>query len=329
MRCLALAQGWRKAGGNAVFGMAEGTRAIEQRLVENGCRIAQVCGSPGTEDDLQNTKMLIAAESPSWVVLDGYQFDVRYQSELKHLGRLLVVDDNGLLENFSAHVVVNQNVHATEAMYPRRDQHTRLLLGPRYAMLRDEFDAYRNRTRAIASRGTRLLLTMGGSDPNGFTPRILRHLAELPGNALQIRVVVGGSAANASLVKELAAAHAGQVEVFVDARNMPELMEWADLAISAAGSTCWEMCSLGLPSILVVAAENQRSIARHMEAIGAAVDAGPSEEIDLASLAQRAHQLLMNADARTAMSRAGQKLVDGRGRERVLEAMMTGDTPCA
>ncbi|MFY9558886.1 MAG: UDP-2,4-diacetamido-2,4,6-trideoxy-beta-L-altropyranose hydrolase [Terriglobales bacterium] len=329
MRCLALAQSWRQAGGNVVFGMAEATAAVEQRLVENSCRIAQVAGSPGSGEDLRGTRVLVAAESPSWIVLDGYQFDAHYQSELKRLRPLLVVDDNGLVEHYSADVVANQNVHATEAMYMRRGQHTRLLLGPQYALLRNEFAAYRQWTREIPARGTRLLVTMGGSDPSGFTPRILRQLAELPGNALQIRVVVGGSATNASVVKEVAAEHGGRVQVILDARNMAELMEWADLAVAAAGSTCWEMCLLGLPAILVVAAENQRPIARQLDVVGAGLNAGPSAEIDSAWLAQRAHQLLMSADARIAMSRAARKLVDGRGRERVLDVMQTGDAPCA
>lgn len=174
MRCLALAQGWRQAGGDVVFALAEATAAIEQRLAEENCRIARVSGAPGGRDDLEDTKALIAAESPPWTVLDGYRFDAHYQSELRSLSPLLVVDDNGLVEHYSADVVANQNVHAIEAMYTRRAQHTRLLLGPQYAMLRNEFAPYREWTREIPTTGTRVLVTMGGSDPSDFTPRILR-----------------------------------------------------------------------------------------------------------------------------------------------------------
>ena len=328
MRCLALAQGWRVAGGKVMFAMAQATAAIEQRLTEEKCCIARVPGRPGSPGDLEYTTALLAAESPSWVVLDGYRFDAHYQSELKSLRPLLVVDDNGLVEHYSADVVANQNVHAIEAMYRRRAQHTRLLLGTQYAMLRNEFDPYRDWTREIPTTGTRVLVTMGGSDPTDFTPRILPRLAELQGNALRVRVIVGGSASNASVVEEVAAKLTGQVQVVRDARNMAELMAWADLAIAGAGSTCWEMCLLGLPAILVVAAENQQPIAQQLEGVGAALNAGRSAEVDCASLAQRAHQLLMSADTRLAMSRAARKLVDGRGRERVLGVMRTGDAPC-
>lgn len=329
MRCLALAQGWREAGGDVVFAMAEATEAIKQRVTEENCRMAQVSGAPGSLDDLRSARVLVAAESPAWIVLDGYRFDAHYQAELKSLRPLLVVDDNGLVEHYSADVVANQNVHAIEAMYTRRAQHTRLLLGPQYAMLRNEFGPYRQWTREIPTTGTRVLVTMGGSDPSDFTPRILPRLAELPGDALQVRVVVGGSASNVSVVEEVAAELMGRVQVVRDARHMAELMAWADLAIAGAGSTCWEMCLLGLPAILVVAAENQRPIARQLEVVGAALNAGPSAEVDCASLAQRAHQLLMSADTRLAMSRAARSLVDGRGRERVLDVMRTGDASCA
>jgi UDP-2,4-diacetamido-2,4,6-trideoxy-beta-L-altropyranose hydrolase len=328
MRCLALAQGWRKAGGDVVFVLAEVTPALERRLAEEGYRIARVPGPPGGPEDLEATQILMADESPAWAVLDGYRFDAHYQSELKRCHPLLVVDDNGMVEHYSADVVVNQNVHATEDLYSQRAEHTRLLLGPQHAMLRNEFAAYRDWPREIAAAGTRVLLTMGGSDPSEFAPRILPRLAELPIAGLQIRVVVGGSAGNASVVQKLAADFEGRIQVILNATDMPELMAWADLAIAGAGTTCWEMCLLGLPAILLEAAENQRPIARQLEAVGAAVNGGPSAAVDCASLAQRAHELLMSSDTRLGMSRAARKLVDGRGRERVLEAMRKGQKPC-
>ncbi|HWZ83137.1 MAG TPA: UDP-2,4-diacetamido-2,4,6-trideoxy-beta-L-altropyranose hydrolase [Terriglobales bacterium] len=329
MRCLALAQAWQDAGGDAVFAMAEAAPPLEHRLLEENFRIVRVSAPPGSRDDLEDTRALIAAKPPSWTVLDGYRFDAYYQSEIKRWCRLLVMDDNGQLERYSADVVVNQNVHAGETLYAGRvTPETRLLLGPQYAILRNEFAAYRDWTREVAEVGSRVLVTMGGSDPSDFAPRILPWLAKMQGSELWARVVVGGGAGNAHAVKEAAANSAGRIEVLVDARNMAELMAWADLAIAGAGSTCWEMCLLGLPSIVVEVAENQQPIARQLEALGAAVNAGPPAEIDCRSIAQRAEQLLSSAGERFAMSGAARKLVDGWGRERVLEAMQMGDVPC-
>jgi spore coat polysaccharide biosynthesis predicted glycosyltransferase SpsG len=110
--------------------------------------------------------------------------------------------------------------------------------------------------------------------------------------------------------------------------NMAKLMAWADLAIAGAGATCWEMCLLSLPAIVVVVAENQRLIAEGLENMGAAVNAGPAETIVGSTLAQTTAELADNPDRRLRMSQAARQLVDGKGRERVLETMRGGGTPC-
>src|SRR5208282_1943560 len=204
----------------------------------------------------------------------------------------------------------------------KRAPSTRLLLGPRYALLRNEFTAYRNWARKVPERGTRILLTMGGSDPKDLTPRILSALADLSIDNLQIRVVVGGSAENRSGVAEKAERFPGRVEVMSNVANMAESMVWADLAIAGAGTTCWEMCLLGVPAILVVVAENQRFIAQHLARIGAAVNAGPAESLDCSFLAQITAELLGSGDRRLEMSQSARQLVDGLGSDRVRAALL-------
>lgn len=329
MRCLALAQGWREAGGEAMFAIAEAPHALRRRLTEQAFRIVEVAGSSGSVEDLQSTRTLVTAESPSWVVLDGYKFKGDYQAQLRQLCHVLVVDDTGQQQPYAADIIVNQNAHASETFYLASSRETCLLLGPRYAMLRDEFSAYRDWKREISPLGRRILVTMGGSDPRNYTSKVLQELMAGPDTLLECRVIVGGSAQNQEQVEAIAREHTGRIEVLRDARNMPEVMAWADLAFSAAGSTCWEMCLLGLPAMLFVAAENQSAIAAELEKTGAAVNVGRSEQINWARVVERALGLLNNPDARTAMSRAGQILVDGRGRERVLDAMRTGVTACA
>lgn len=319
MRCLALAQGWRQAGGDVVFAMAEATPALEQRLAEENCRIARVSAAPGSREDLKATRTLMAAESPSWFALDGYRFDAAYREAIGEAGpKCLLVDDNGGQDCFEPDLVLNQNVHATADLYSRRARHTRLLLGPRYALLRKEFAEYCDYVREIPENGKKILVTMGGSDPNDLTPRILPHLGERLGKDVQVRVVVGGDAGHARAVESQASAFQGRVQVLRDVRNMAELMGWADLAIAAAGTTCWEMCCLGLPAIVVEAADNQRPIARKLDTMGVAVNAGPVQLVDCAELAERAHEMLRDQQRRSQMSLRARRLVDGRGAGRVL-----------
>jgi len=322
MRCLALAQAWQHAGGDVIFAMANATVAIRERLGSEQIRIVDIEADSGSAEDVRDTIAAALFHNAEWLVVDGYHFHAHYVSELQNVGPLLVIDDNGELDFYSADLILNQNMHARAEMYAKRAPRTRLLLGPRYALLRSEFTNYRNWTRKVPERGKRVLLTMGGSDPQNLTPRILSVLAELSIDDLRIRVVVGGSAENGSGVAEKAEKFPGRVEVMSDVVNMAELMAWADLAIAGAGTTCWEMCLLGVPAVLVVVAENQRFIAEHLARIGAAVNAGPAESLDCSSLAQTAAELLKNGGQRLKMSQAAKQLVDGLGSERVRAALL-------
>ncbi len=329
MRCLALAQAWQHAGGDVIFAMAQSTVAIQERLRSEPVKVVAIQGVPSSAEDMQQTIDATLFHKAEWLVVDGYQFDAHYVSELQNVLSVLVIDDNGELESYSSELVLNQNAHARAEMYAKRAPRTRLLLGPRYTLLRNEFTAYRNWARNVPERGTRVLITMGGSDPKDLTPGILFALADLSIDDLQIRVVVGSSAENRSGVAEEAEKFPGRVEVMSNVANMAELMAWADLAIAGAGTTCWEMCLLGLPAILVVVAENQKFIAGRLAEMGAAVNAGPAESIDCSALAHRVAKLLDNRDWRLQMSQSARQLVDGRGSGRVLETMRTKDASCA
>lgn len=334
MRCIALVQAWQSAGGDVLYAMAESTIAIEERLrAEPFTAAISVHADPGSAEDLRQTRDIAVLHKAEWAVVDGYHFDAHYVSELQELLSVMTIDDNGGLEFYSSELVLNQNVHASAEMYAKRGPRTRLLLGPRYALLRNEFAAYRDWAREISERGNRVLVTMGGSDPKDLTPRIVSALASLPIDDLQIRVVVGGSAENRHRVGETAKRFSDRVEVMPNVANMAELMAWADLAIAGAGTTCWEMCLLGLPAILIVVADNQEFIAERLASLGAAVNAGPAESIDFSlnrfSLLKMSAELLDDRDRRIKMSQSARELVDGRGRDRVLEMMQARDATCA
>lgn len=323
MRCLALAQAWADAGGNVIFAMADATPAVEERLRNERFEIARAAARVGSAADGEETAQLAHQHGASWVVVDGYEFGAEYQADLKSRGlKVLFIDDNGHAGHYSSDLVLNQNAHARAEMYAKRAPGTRLLLGPGYSLLRNEFTTCRNWARNVPERGTRVLLTMGGSDPKDLTPGILSAIADSSIDGLQIRVVVGGSAQNRCDVAESAARFPGRVEVMPNVANMAELMAWADVAVAGAGTTCWEMCLLGLPAILVVVAGNQRFIAEHLAGIGAAVNAGPAELLDCSSLAQVTAELLDNRDRRLKMSQAARQLVDGLGSERVRAALL-------
>jgi spore coat polysaccharide biosynthesis predicted glycosyltransferase SpsG len=192
--------------------------------------------------------------------------------------KLLFLDDNGHAGHYAADVVLNQNPHAHEALYADREAYTRLLLGPDYALLRREFRACHNGKRAIPNQGRKVLVTLGGADPDNVTLRVVTGLQNLKIEGLEALVVVGGGNPHfKSLVGAVAGDH--QIRLLRDATNMPELMAWADVAIAGAGATCWEMCLLGLPALLISLAPNQLSIAQWLDRKGVSSDIGSTQQL--------------------------------------------------
>jgi UDP-2,4-diacetamido-2,4,6-trideoxy-beta-L-altropyranose hydrolase len=323
MRCLALAQAWQDDGGRCIFAMAESTPSMQERVHSEGFDLASVAASPGTKEDASELVKLAVASCATWVVVDGYQFGDEYQRTLKAAGlKLLFVDDSGHAGSYVADLVLDQNAHARESFYQRREPYTRLLLGTRYAMLRREFRSWRDGKRQIEHTGRKVLVTMGGSDPGNVTLRMIQALRLVNTKGLEGTIVPGGSNPH---VKTLAEPLAGldSIRLQKNVTNMGEIMAWADVAISAAGTVCWEMCLLGLPAILIDLAENQRPIARALDEKGIAIHLGRAEDVLPEDIAAKLEWLLRSPDVRGTMSQRGRSLVDGRGAERVVSGMRT------
>jgi UDP-2,4-diacetamido-2,4,6-trideoxy-beta-L-altropyranose hydrolase len=323
MRCLALSQAWRDAGAGqaavrrAVFAMAEATPAIRARLAAESCDVISVsCAAAGTLDDSAQTIALAREQKADWIVVDGYRFAADYQGALKDAGfRVLFLDDYGHADHYSADIVLNQNAHANEGMYQSREPYTRLLLGTRYCLLRREFAAWRGWTRNIAPVGRKVLVTLGGSDPENITGMVMEGLCQL--HDIEATVVVGGSSPHFERLRRGASQLSGWLRLQQGVNNMPELMAWADAAVAGAGSTCWEMSLLQLPMALIDIAENQQPIARALHDLGAAIHLGTAGTVTKAELANRVKDLLDSESKRATLSGRCAKLVDGRGAARV------------
>jgi UDP-2,4-diacetamido-2,4,6-trideoxy-beta-L-altropyranose hydrolase len=324
MRCLALAQAWQDRGGDVVFAMAESNAGIDERLRSEQARITKLDAIPGSVDDAAETARLARSLQASWTVVDGYRFDSAHQCFLKDEGlKLLVLDDYGHAHHYWADVVLNQNISANESMYASREKHTRLCLGLEYVLLRREFKPRRNWKREISLVAKKVLVTMGGSDPENVTSTILRAMRQVDIDGLELMVIVGGGNPHGeSLEKE--AAHSGAaVSLRRNVANFPELMSWADIAISASGSTCWELCFLGLPAALIDLAANQRSIARALDQDGISVHLGSSHALSGDEIAAKVKALLLSHSTRGAMSEQARGLVDGRGADRIVSILQS------
>ena len=320
MRCLALAQAWSDAGGRAVLLSAPLPPALETRLGAEGLAVVALQAAPGSPEDAAETARQAQERGAEWVVADGYHFEVGFGRALKEAGhKILVLDDNGGADTSDADVVLNQNVHARPEWYG--ESPGRLLLGPRYVLLRREFRTWRGWQRETPEIAHKALVTLGGSDPDNVTRKVVEALSLVGPERLDATIVIGGGNPHRAALEAEASRLGVSARFVTNPPDLPALMADADLAVSAAGSTVWELAFLGVPSLLVVTAANQRGIAQGMDAGGAARSLGEAGDLTAGGLAQAVTALRLDPARRAEMSRRAREIVDGSGAARVLEAM--------
>ena len=340
MRCLALAQAWKAcvrqrgdAPHDAVHLLCGPSlpEVLRERIELEGVRVATLPAglTPGSAAERDFTRAYAERIEAGTIVVDGYVFDADYYAGLRAPGRpLLAIDDCVTSSYYPVDVLLNQNLGASEALYPageRRDADTRLLIGPRYVLLRDEFVSRDvplapRREASSVDRPMRVLITLGGSDPEGLTRRVARAMATLDTPALEALVVMG-AATPPQRAQEVADEVGSRGRVVRSVPNMAEVMAWADVAITASGSTIYEAMAMGLPSLVVVAAANQRELASALFERGIGASLGEHRALDEARVATELQRLLEDPVRRRAYARAAREVVDGHGRSRVVDAL--------
>jgi UDP-2,4-diacetamido-2,4,6-trideoxy-beta-L-altropyranose hydrolase len=325
MRCLALAQAWRRMGGALLFVMAQSTPAVLRRLQEEEIEVASWKCIPGSKEDGDNLVKIADERCATWIAVDGYVFDFAYQRRITDSQHsLLCIDDIGRCAPYCTDFVLNQNVYAHVGMYPGCESSTNLLLGPRYALLREEFLAWRSWEREFPATAKRLLVTMGGSDPHNVTALLVDALRRSDLD-IELIIVIGGSNPNAEEFRQLLRESGKGFKLEIDAHDLSGLMAEADMAISSGGSTCYELALLQVPMILIALAENQTPTAKSLAHQSAAINAGWFQDIDLRSFIGMVRALLLDSDVRRLLAKKARQLVDGNGARRVCESMLRSE----
>ncbi|MCL1491736.1 MAG: UDP-2,4-diacetamido-2,4,6-trideoxy-beta-L-altropyranose hydrolase [Pseudanabaena sp. Salubria-1] len=323
MRCLALAQGWQDQGGKAIFVLANKSPELEARLLSEKMIILYLSVKAGCHEDAHQTVDFTQQFAAQWVVVDGYHFGAEYQKVIKDFGtRLLFIDDYGHADYYYADLVLNQNIAANQDLYINRETYTKLLLGTEYALLRREFWKWRDWQRVVNPIASKILITLGGSDPDNVTLKVIQALNLLNKDNLEVNVVIGGSNPHYECLQREAADASSAISLHRNVSNMPELMAWADMAIAAGGSTNWELAFMGLPSIVIAIADNQKAIAAELDRQGVIINLGWHQDVTIEQIGLRLRELIGDRHKREDMSQKGRKLVDGNGASRVASQML-------
>lgn len=258
-----------------------------------------------------------------WIVIDHYALDYRWETAMRDKCQKMMCIDDLADRVHECDLLLDQNLGRTEDDYVELvSSGTKLLLGPQYALLRQEFADWRKASlkARIQPQLRHLLVTMGGVDNANVTEVILNTIDQARSIDLErITVILGPHAPWLDNVKKLASEMSASVTLLSSVNNMAELMAQCDLAIGAGGTTTWERCSLGIPTVLISLAENQNYISREVGKAGAAILCDVQDvEHELGNILR----VISEPDCLQRLSWNASQITDGRGMQSVRQLLL-------
>ena len=277
------------------------------------------------KDDARQVNQVLEKIKPDWLIVDHYGLDYRWENEVKdNIKKLFVIDDLADRKHISD-LLLDQTLGRTKNDYKHLvKKNSEILAGSKYALLRSEFIKFRDviiKNRDF-SKVSSILITMGGVDKNNCTNKVLEVLNELDfPQEVKIKIIMGKSSPWIKDVKEMALDLTYKVEVLTNINNMAELMNESDLIIGASGSTAWERCCLGVPSINIVLEKNQEKIGEALHSKGASISVSISSRF-YEDIRYAITDLFNSSSSREKMARLALEVTDGKGTNRVYKHLM-------
>ena len=325
MRCLTLAECLKNNGIDISFICRKNSGNLRAKIIKKGFRLFELesLSKARYDDKLFHSKWLTVTQQedadqckeilekikPDWLVVDHYALDHEWESDLKHLSTNLMVIDDLADRNHNCDLLLDQTFgRIAEHYIDLVPKLCTVLVGPEYSLLRPDFSEWRSYSieRRSQANFKNLLITMGGVDLENHTEDVLIKLnrCSLPED-INITIVLGSHCPNLESLKMRAERSKYTVSIKVDVDNMAEIMANSDIAIGAAGTTSWERCCMGLPTIQIVLAENQKFLAEKLSKINASMLV--NENNSLESLINDASKWMQDVSISSA------KITDGTG----------------
>ena len=274
------------------------------------------------QHDAQQTIHALGAEKVDWLVVDHYALDMRWEEKLRsHANKIMVIDD--LADRYhDCDLLLDQNLIADcETRYQQfLPEHCATLLGPQYALLQAEYAELHPRTWPRTGPIKRILVSFGGVDKHNLTARTVSAFLRLKRDDITLDVVMSPNSLNAAESQAQAQEYAN-ITVHDALPTLAPLMLQADLAIGASGATSWERCCLGLPSLVITLADNQKPIAAELDKRGLVRWLGHYDAVTDDNLAD-AMQTAIDDKTQHNWSRACMAVTDGGGVKRLVSILM-------
>jgi UDP-2,4-diacetamido-2,4,6-trideoxy-beta-L-altropyranose hydrolase len=272
--------------------------------------------------DVQDSIQALSDQTWDWLVVDHYALDARWESALRQMVKNILVIDDIADRRHDCDILLDQNFYADmDIRYTGKvPAHCRLLLGPRYALLREEFRQLHEQTKPRTEPVKRILVFFGGVDADNYTGRVVKALASLGIGGLHVDVVIGAQHPCREQIESACAEY--EFDCHVQTNRMAELMAAADMAIGAGGSATWERCCLGLPTLAVSLADNQIKIATALDSFGAGKYVGSQDTASITIICKAVLDLLQNRSQLKVLSEKAYSMVDGLGVDRLCNELI-------
>lgn len=245
------------------------------------------------------------------LVVDHYSISSEWEKELRPLVKKIMVIDDLANREHDCDILLDQNYHSNidiryQNLVPKNCVQ---LLGPNYVLLRDEFFKVQHNIRKRKEKIENIIVFFGGTDPTGETIKVLAAINKLNIPEIEINVVVGGANPKSNEIEQICNEMIN-VTFHNQVNNMAELMQKADLAIGAGGTTTWERCFMNLPSITVIIAENQRELTESLSEKGISLNLGPSTEVGIQDIKNSITSILQEPALLRDMSTSCSQVMD-------------------
>ncbi|WP_185819456.1 UDP-2,4-diacetamido-2,4,6-trideoxy-beta-L-altropyranose hydrolase [Salibacterium salarium] len=316
MRCIAIAQSWIFTGGEVTFCCKVISQKLRKRLITEGFNVYMISESDieiGSVQDGKCLRLLSEELNADTVIIDGYHFGEEFQKELsKRESTFIVLDDFVHSSFYYADIVINRSLKALDYDYSNKLPKTQLLLGPEYTFLRREFKKYSDLKKKISENPRNIMVTFGGADPQNATSLVVDALNVIKELRLNIKILIGSDNPHLNTIKQKSVCSHHEIEIIKDQKDVSVVMNWADMAITAGGTTMNELLFMGVPSISIKTAPNQRALPLYDEVYNATWYVGEISNMSNYILSNYTLKLLKNRKARRLMSDNGMKLIKYR-----------------
>ena len=343
VRCLTLAKGLRKFGKKCQFICRDHDGNLIHKIKQDGFDVRVISNNKkltfkndkddsmpfhanwlgaSWEDDAEETMKLIHKDEVDLIVVDHYSIDNRWEEKLRLNSKKIMVIDDLADRSHDCDILLDQNlIKNYESRYDNLIPiKCTTLLGPKYALLQDEYQRLHKHSKPRIRNIKRILIFFGGSDQNNLTGLTLSIFLKLNRPDIKLDIVLDSKSKYKNEIQAMIKQHSN-IAMYSNLPSIAYLMHKADLSIGAGGSTTWERCCLGLPAILIVTGLNQEKIAASMKSNGAALILKLNIDLEK-NILEALRYVLEDKDLHYQMSKKAFSICDGKGINRVIKKII-------